>query len=222
MLEYLEKGTIILPTAPTPTIQDDGTITKTDEIIFNKEYDRYTSLRYTFENELKQVYSLYYCQDDDDMKATLAEDPKFDNINKSKDVLGLYKLLQSANFSYTNNKEPIMAMWKVIADFVKIKQQKGQTVNDYYERFKTMYEVNKSLSTSIYDHLGMGAIIAPEKNINLNAMTPEKKDTWETDTMIEARDCMMAVHFLMGADQDVYGSLVQNLKNLYLMNSKNE
>ncbi|KAL7482628.1 hypothetical protein ACHAW6_008296 [Cyclotella cf. meneghiniana] len=32
----------------------------------------------------------------------------------------------------------------------------------------------------------------------------------------------MAVHFLMGADQEVYGSLVQNLKNLYLVNNKNK
>ena len=83
-----------------------------------------------------------------------------------------------------------------------------------------MYEVNELLSTSIYDHLGMGAIIAREKNIDLNAMTPEAKNTWETDTMIEARDCMMAVHFLMGADQEVCKSQVQNLKNLYLMNNK--
>ena len=68
VLESHKKGTIILPTTPIPMIQDHGMITKTDEIIFNKEYDRFISLCYTIEKELKQTYSLYYGQCDSDIK----------------------------------------------------------------------------------------------------------------------------------------------------------
>ena len=224
VLMSIEKGTQCLPPEPQPVYDADGTtIGEVQKLIYSKKIDKWVSLTYLIEKEMKQVYSFYYGQCDDDMKATLMEDPKFETINQEKDVLGLRKLLQNVNFAYTNkNEEPILAMWKAKSDFVKIRQGKGQSVSEYYERFKTLQEVTESLNIVVHDDLGFSEIIAREKGVDMNDLSDEQKEEFSLKAMAVGRDRMIAIHFLLGADQDIYGSLLSNLRRLYLMNNKNE
>ena len=53
---------------------------------------------------------------DEDIKASLAEYPDFKLANEEKDLIKLYKILQSINFSYRSNQEPILTMWNAKAE----------------------------------------------------------------------------------------------------------
>ena len=76
---------------------------KRAEMKFKSKYDRWLTPTERIEKELKQVYSKYFGQCDEDMKATMAEDIKFETANQEKDVLTLRKILQSVNFSYKSS-----------------------------------------------------------------------------------------------------------------------
>ena len=61
---------------------------------FKSKYDRWLTQTEKIEKELKQSYSKYYGQCDEDMKATmLAKDSRFDIAHKEKDVITLRQIL---------------------------------------------------------------------------------------------------------------------------------
>jgi hypothetical protein len=165
---------------------------------------------------MKQVYAIYYNQCDDDMKSTLAENPSFEKVNKDKDLIELYKILLTVNFSYTHSEEPIMSMWKAKSDFVKIRQAKGQTVNEYFERFIALRDVNDTLKATVYDDMGLADVIAIEQEKDFSTMTQVEIDQFKTNAIIEGTDRMTAIHFLLGADQERYGGLIRSLRHSYI------
>ena len=189
---------------------------------FNKRFEKWLSLEYTVTSQLINLYSIYLGQCNEDMKATLAEHPDFDKANKEKDVFTLLKILQGVNFSYVNSEEPIVTMFKAKYDFIRIRQQRGQSVTDYYERFIAMKEVNESLNTNIHDDLGFTAVIAKEKGKDLDTMTDDEKSVFEDEAFKEGRNRMAAIHLLFGADPDQFSGLLKDLRHMYLMNKKNE
>lgn len=67
---------------------------------------------------MKQVYSLYHGQCNEDTKFSLAEDPLFKQAKKDKDLIKLYKILQNVNFSYKSSQEPILTMWNAKRAFI--------------------------------------------------------------------------------------------------------
>ena len=97
---------VITPPEPTIVTEADGTISKMEEIKYGKKYDRWLTRTEKVEKEMKQVYSVYYGQCDEDMKVCLTEDPTFKQVNEEKDLIRLYKILQGVNFSYRPSQEP--------------------------------------------------------------------------------------------------------------------
>ena len=108
VLESIESRGVVLP--PEPTLDTVGDA-RVNEIKYSKQYDRWLTRTEVIEKQLKQVYSIYYGQCDDEMKATLAEDPRFETIHQRKDTLGLFRILQSVNCSYKSGEEPILTLF---------------------------------------------------------------------------------------------------------------
>lgn len=54
-----------------------------------------------------------------------------------------YMIPQNVNFSYKSFQEPILTMWNAEMDFIKLYQQKHQSIQEYYERFISLMEVKK-------------------------------------------------------------------------------
>lgn len=144
VLQSIETGAFSCPTEPNLVVEADGSVKKEEEVKYRTKYSKWCDLKYLIESQLKNVYSIYYGQCDKDMKATLEENSNFKTVDQSKDTLALYKLLQNANFSYTPSQEPILTMWLAKYDFVRLRQQKGQSVTEYRERFSGMLEVNEN------------------------------------------------------------------------------
>ncbi|MCP4749237.1 MAG: hypothetical protein GY874_24340, partial [Desulfobacteraceae bacterium] len=101
---------------------------------FKSKFDRWLTCTEKIEKKMKQTYSKYYGQCDEKMKATMAEDPKFEDAHNEKDVITLQKILQSVNLSYRSSEEPVKTIWQAKTDFIKLRQGKHQTVQEYYEK----------------------------------------------------------------------------------------
>ena len=156
------------------------------------------------------------------MKATLAMDPDYETLNRTKDLIGLYKILQKVNYSYTASEEPIVTMWKAKLDWARIRQQPGQTVSEYYDRFIALKEVNENLQTDLYVDLGFPNVIALERGVDFNAMSNDDRAEFSRNATIEGSERMEAIHFLHGANHEMFGDLIIDLKHSYLKNKWNE
>jgi hypothetical protein len=160
VLESIEKLIVTVPPEPTIATEPDGSISRMEEIKYSKKFDRWLTRTEKIEQQMKQVYSIYLGQCDEDIKASLAEHPDFKRTDQEKNVIKLYKILQGVNFSYRSNQEPILTMWNAKVDFIKLRQKPQQSVQEYYERFIAMRDVNETLGNNIHDDLGFVDVIA--------------------------------------------------------------
>ena len=108
-------------------------------------------------------------------------------------------------------------MWNAIHNFVSIRQQPNQSVQDYFEKFTALKEVNSTLGVNLYDNLGMVEVVARENGDDLNALSDAEKNDYLA--MGEAR--MAAIHMLMGADKGRFGGAVEDFAHSYLMDRSN-
>ena len=90
--------------------------------------------------QLKQVFSTYYGQIDEDMRGTLKEYDDFERAYNERDVVALRIMLKKVNFIYKKNEEPIKTMWQATKDLILMKQHKNT--------FENMMRILRPLITS--------------------------------------------------------------------------
>lgn len=122
---------VTLPLESTVITEANGTtISRVEEIIYGKKFDQWLTRTDKIEQQIKLVYSVYLGQCDEDIKASLAEHPDFKLADQEKNPIKLYKILQSVNFSYRSNQEPILTMWNAKADSLGFANNLNSIVND--------------------------------------------------------------------------------------------
>ena len=108
-------------------------------------------------------------------------------------------------------------MWNAKKDFINLRKQKHQSVQEYYERFVALKEVNETLNTNVHDDLGFIDAIARENGEDPSSLT----ETQKTDYMEQGRERMLDIHMLMGADKARFESAWVDLERANLMDQKN-
>ena len=93
-----------------------------EKMKFKSKFDKYLTRTDKIEMQLKQVFSKYYGQVNEDMRGTLKEDDDFKCAHNAKDVDALPKMLKAINFNYKKSKEPIKTMWQAIKDLILMNQ----------------------------------------------------------------------------------------------------
>jgi hypothetical protein len=151
------------------------------------------------------------------MKAAWAEDPRFETTHQQKNPLDLFRILQTVDCSYHSNQEPVLTIWNAKTDFIKLRQQKGQSVQEYFERFVALKEVNDTLGTNVHACTRLIDALARKKGQD----PVQLSDNERADLISQGSERMMAIHFLLGADRERFGSAIQDFEHSYLMDHKN-
>ena len=66
-------------------------------------------------------------------------------------------------------------MWNAKRDFINLRQQKHQSVQEYYERFVALRDVNETLNNNTHDDLGFIDAIAREKGEDTDTLMEDQK-----------------------------------------------
>jgi hypothetical protein len=216
VLESLEQDSLAGPTEPTPiyeikaAVTDPDVMSEVEKMKFKSKYDKYLTRTDKIEMQLKQVFSKYYGQVDEDMRGTLKEDADFERAYNAKDVIALRKMLKAINYNYKKSEEPIKTMWQATKDLILMKQHK-KDIQKYYEDFKTLNNVVQELNRS--DHGSPFVdIICREMGDNPTALTPDEK----LKCIKEGEERMLAMQLVMNADPDKYGSLIESYDRDFL------
>ena len=150
VLESLEKETLTLPMEPTPIYKvkenedADDEMSELEKMKFKSKFDKYLVRADKVEMQLKQIFSKYFGQIDEDMKGSLKEDKDYQRAFNEKDVIALRKILKAVNFNYRKSEEPIKTLWQANKDLVNMRQYK-MDLQEYYEKFKSLHKVVEEL-----------------------------------------------------------------------------
>ena len=218
VLESIEAGKKIMPDEPDePKATKDEPLSEIAKLKFKEKYVRYLNQVEKIESQLKKCYFKYYGQCDEEIKASLNEDPTFKEAHQKKDVIKLRSILKSVTFHFRNSEEPIKTLLKSNQEFMAFKQgrvgQKNSTVLEYYTKFTEFNKlVEEMAGDSMHSHLGLIDIICREEDV--------KRATIDTTKQAEylkiGKERMLAMHFMLNSDQERYGSLIEDYDNDYL------
>ena len=115
-----EEPELITPTNPNKV--------RVEEIKYGKKLDRHLSKIDKIDTQMKQVFSLFTGQMDDDTKHRLTKHKEWEVTKQGKHLIKMLEILQGINFSHTSTQEPIVTMWESINDFAKIRKGKYHSV----------------------------------------------------------------------------------------------
>ena len=110
VLESLEQDSKVGPPEPTSVYKTKGAKTDPDEMSevkkmkFKSKYDKNLTRTDKIEMQLKQVFSKYYGQVNEDMRGTLKEYDDFERAYNEKDIVALRTMLKKVNFNYKKNR----------------------------------------------------------------------------------------------------------------------
>ena len=104
------------------------------------------------------------------------------------------------------NLQLSLIMWNAKRTFINLHQQKHQSVQEYYESFFALKEVSKTLYTNIHDDLGFIEAISREKGEDPALLTKANK----AEYMGQGCEQILAIHMLLGADQDWFASAIED------------
>ena len=160
--------------------------------------------------QLKQIFSKYFGQIDEDMKGSLKEDKDYQRAFDKKDVIALRKILKAINFNYKKSEEPIKTLWQANKDLFNMRQYK-MDLQEYYEKFKALHKVVEELSQSYYGSPFVD-IICRETNEDPSTLNAEERIA----LISQGEDRMLAMQLVMNADRDKYGSLIEDYDRNFL------
>jgi len=136
-----------------------------------------------------------------EVKNKLANNVGFETLEDGDDVVGLLKMLKEMAFSNSGVQHPHWTLQNVLRRLTAINQEPSESVSNYHKRFLATTEVVEAQWGQFY----------PVK-LTTGAGSVDKKT---------ARDNVLSMIFLAGADKKRYGVMLKELSNSYLAKKDN-
>ena len=111
------------------------------------------------EENLKRVFTILYGKFTESILAKKGGDRKYEAIKKDQYVIEMLKLIKGVMIKFEGNKEITHGMWEAYMAVIRFSQQKFETNQEFFERFKnsasfiTQYERSIRQDTGIINHL---------------------------------------------------------------------
>jgi hypothetical protein len=213
VLESIEDLTINTLTEPMPTEQEDGSVTLINMKKWEKRFQGYLSREELCNTALKKVFAIVWGQCSDATQTRIQEDKSYNAVQKTNDGIGLIKIIKSISFNYRAHQEPAVALDAEKYKLYKLTQNKHRTVQEYYDTFKNMVNINAELGAEIGRDLGLLEILATEAGVTVESLTSDEKAEYSTRGKAHY---YLAIRMLMSSDSNRFGGLIEDLRNDYL------
>jgi Zinc knuckle len=123
-------------------------------------------------------------------------------ISENGDAIELLKIIKNICFSFQTQKYPILALHEAKKRFYNCTQFRNQSIQAYLEMFQNNLDVIKYIGGSI----GIDPILYKE----------EEGESRSSESNNDAYQCYIATAFMIGADRNRFGTLLDKLQNDHL------
>ena len=160
---------------------------------YTTELRIYHKAKKEYMDHTSKVFIIILGQCSHSVKNRLVNEKGYDALEDKDDVVGLLKMLKMMAFSTTGIQHPYWMVQLVLKCLAAINQGPNETVTNYHQRFLAITEVIEA---------------------QWGPFLPTKLEA--TDGATKARESMLSMIFLAGADKERYGTLKMELNNSYL------
>ena len=189
-----EVKTFTEPALPT------GAVSEARLAKYKRQYDDYCKDKKKYDEQKAQTFVIMLGQCTEAMKAAVMNDSRFDQLERNEDVVGLKNLLREMAYGTGGILYEYMALALVLRRLTAHNQGQTESVANYYHRFKSISQVVEEQWGMFFPTLKGGNTDASKKT---------------------ARDQLMAMIFLAGADKKRFEKLIDNLNNEFLAGKNN-
>jgi len=154
-----------------------------------------------YQEEKAKVFAIILGQCSRVLQSKLENDTEFQDLERDDDVTGFLAKLRNMAFTTDSTQNPYWTMAHVVTRFAGFNQGTKESVVNYYNRFMAMTEVVEAQ---------WGDFFPPK-------MAPNDTDQEKK----EAREQLLSMIFLKGADNTRFGRLKEELNNAYLAKKDN-
>jgi hypothetical protein len=199
MRMLVKHGTETTFTKPRAPRKEDSTPGLLEE--FKTELSIYHRDTKEYKEQKAKVFVIILGQCTPSLKSKLANDAGFATLEQNDDVKGLLGKLKELAFSTGGVQHPFWTLQNMLRRLTAINQGEKESVQNYHKRFLAMTEVIEA----------QWGQFCPTELADSNSAADKKK----------ARDQLLSMIFLAGADKTRYGKLVESLNNSYLTKTDN-
>ena len=188
-------------TFPDPEPPDDKKATRAEVAWYNTEKKLCREKRDKYADHKASVFVILLGQCTHHMKARVVNDSDYPTLEKNFDVVGLINKLREFAFSTGGEHYKFLNLYKAMRQLFSIHMGTKETVPNYHKRFEALFKVTEAQFGLLCPH--------------------EMCENQQAATRKTARDQLMAMIFLAGADKIRYGTLLDDLDNAYLAKTDN-
>jgi hypothetical protein len=205
-----------------PTVMDvpkdlADTATNAQKRIWEKKIDEFVKRELYFEENMQTLYSLIWEQCSDVMQARVEALGDYDTMSKLGDLLALLKAIKPQAYNFQSQKNKANALHDAKRRLLMMCQDRHTTCPVYLDRFQNCVDVLEHCGGAIGpDPALVEQILKRDGNMTATAATDELAAAKEG--AIEEYPTMV---FLLGADRNRYGKLVEDLENAFTQGNDN-
>jgi hypothetical protein len=166
---------------------------------YKAELNLYHKDKKLYNENKSKVFIIILGQCTQVVKSKLENDEGFEKLEIEDGVVGLLGVLKQMAFSTAGVQEPFWTMQVLLRRMTAINQGPSESVANYYRRTNANIEVMESQWDLFHPTMGLTG----------------------DDNKKKARDKLLAMIFLAGADKKRYGRLIEDLNNSYLAKKDN-
>ena len=218
-LKSLEEEKLVTPEEPEAKLEDGAFVNEMEKMKWNILYKEIRETAQQTKKQLQQVFQLYIGQCSDEIKDALKEHRDYEKMKKSKDVFLLRKMLKNLTVGFKESKSPIKTLFECLKEFIMIRQMKGESNADYFKRFQNLMKTVSEMigedddNPFIYGYVSLLEQYCKDNNLGDHKLL-KKEDQAKYLKMQHGR--MEAMHFLLGADGERYGGMIQEFDRAFL------
>ena len=211
----LMMPTIERPRAPVPVVPGDGTgtvsIDPVDQAIFNEKIKNYVRKEELLVSVMKGFYDIVWGQVTDTLRGRLKGWEDYEKFSSSSDTIRLLTVIKSEMTGFKEKRYLAHSLHAMLETFIKCRQGK-RSLTAYYEDFTNVIATADELGLEMCVHQPLTNQILQETG----CVNPTDEDLKKATA--QAKERFLATSFLLGANKDTFGMLIEDIQNEYMRN----
>ena len=192
------------------------TATKPEMKIWEKEIDEHMKMKNHYKQNMKSAYNLIWGQISEALRTKLEAMNSHENIANAADCIGLLKNIKNISYNYQSEKLKRQALHEAKRRFYVMYQDRTMSVQDYFDKFNNLVKVIEHCGGSIVDEQMLIDELEIETDPPILLINATDADKLKART--SAKEKALAIAFILSADRNRYGKMVEDMENNYLHN----
>ena len=146
-----------------------------DRMILKELVSHYDRSTHKLQTDLHWAYLVLKGQCTDELIVKLQTYDNYVRVNQDNDPIKMLNLIQRVCFNYQNDEMPVVSNYRLLQTLYIMKQQKGEPMSDFSNRFTKQLEMVEACNGNIVNDGVKNYILQKEHKQEYNTLSNEQR-----------------------------------------------